>query len=102
MGADQAGYNGYKVITVASGTTFTFTCASDDVTPATGTMTCREAIATVAVNGTLDVSADIRNIDIGVLTLGPGGIVKVNRASPSHLNYGSLVLSNASRIQVSS
>jgi hypothetical protein len=98
MGADQADYNGYKLVAVASGTTFTFTVDDGAETPATGTMTGRKAIAAATVNGTLDVSGDIRNLDIAVLTLGPRGIIKFNAASPSHLHYGSLVPSNAGRI----
>lgn len=100
MGADQADYNGYKTITVAGGTTFTFTVDDGAETPATGTMTCRKAIAALTIGGTVDFSADIRNVDVAVLTLVSRGSFTVNRASPSHLHYGSIVFSNASRVQV--
>lgn len=101
MGADQQGYNGYKTITVAGGTTFTFACDDGDEATASGTITARQAIASLVVNGTLDLSNDSRPVDVAAITYGSGGEITVNKANPSHFHAGTITLSNVNRISVS-
>ena len=93
-GADQADYNGFKTVVASSANAFTFACASDAVTPATGTITTLLAMAslTIANGGRAYFSQDARDVAVATITLEAEATLQANPAKPTHLIYGQLVL----------
>ena len=90
-GASQAGYNGFKTLLSGAGTTFTFACAADDVTPATGTITVLRAINTLEIlnGGRVIFGADSRDVAVATLKVHPGGRWSFCQSDPTHLVVGS-------------
>ena len=100
-GADQAEYNGFKTVVASSANAFTFACASDAVTPATGTITTLLAMASLMVpnGGKAYFSQDARDVAVAAITLESGASLIVNSARPGHLIWGTLTLEGAGAIR---
>lgn len=91
-GSDQAGYRGFKTITVTDTDEFTFATDDGDETPATGTITALRAFELIEVppGGSVDFAVDPRDVAVKTLRRHGGGSYRFNAANPDHVIVGTL------------